>query len=71
MTNEERNRKGLTSNPFCKAYPGEVEDLNHIFRYYMKSIPIWKGIAEDKCCFLTNLESHIGEMWDFLPLSLL
>ena len=47
-TNEERNSRGLTSNPYCKACSGEVEGLNHTFRYCMKSIPKWKGISRDK-----------------------
>ena len=32
MMNYERNRRGLTDNPYCKLCSREVEDLNHIFR---------------------------------------
>ena len=41
MTNHERNRRGLTNNPYCKLCPREVVDFNHIFRKCKRVRNVW------------------------------
>ena len=37
LSNQERARRGLTSDPYCKHCPGCIEDLDHIFRTCSKT----------------------------------
>ena len=42
MTNQERCRRGFTSDLYCGSCASSPGDLNHIFRFCKDVVPIWE-----------------------------
>ena len=46
LTNAERCKRGIASDPHCKYCLGHVEDLDHLFRTCPKVTPLWWHLME-------------------------
>ena len=44
LTNLERYHRGYTIDSYCHFCPGEIEDLNHLFRFCAKADLFWKRL---------------------------
>ena len=47
LTNNERMRRGLTSNPYCHHYIDKVGDLDHLFRHCETPKTIWANVNDE------------------------
>ena len=46
LTNAEKVRRKMSTNPQCELCPGEVEDLQHLFRSCEHAQLVWYSLAE-------------------------
>ena len=48
LTNQERHRRGMTTNPHYHHCPEEVESLDHIFHFSSMTRNLWPPIFDEK-----------------------
>ncbi|XP_038688673.1 uncharacterized protein LOC119987842 [Tripterygium wilfordii] len=63
LCNSERVRRGFTDVPFCKNCPGEIEDVDHLFRRCPMAVHIWNLLmppVEIRCQNLMGFQDWLS-----------
>ncbi|CAN1824281.1 Putative ribonuclease H protein At1g65750 [Linum perenne] len=65
LTNDQRARRMLTSDPHCPICPGQIENTIHILRDCHFAFTVWNELGifnQTEECWSANLEMWIGQL---------